>query len=296
MEFHQLRYFMAVADMGNFTRAAEHCSVSQPSLSQQIAKLEGELGKSLFERLGRKVQLTAAGKAFYGRAAAVLAAVDEARASVEHDADWRASPVTVAAIPTVAPYLLPPLLKSFRKQFPKAPLTVRENFTAEIVKDCLAGDADIGILALPLDEERLSIEPLFSEELLLATPKGHHLTTKKTVTLDDLSAEPFVLLSEIHCLGEHIVAYCRQHECSPEITCQTAQLLTVQEMVGLKQGVSLIPEMAARRDSSKTRSYRSLSKNKPKRTIAMIWHERRFQSQLVKEFIQAIRSFSTRGA
>ena len=289
MEFHQLRYFVAVADAGNFTRAAEQCLVSQPSLSQQIAKLEKELGKLLFERLGRTIRLTEAGQALYGRAVAAIAAIDEAKAAVESDSDWRAAPVTVSAIPTVAPYLLPPLLKSFLKQFPQAHLTVRESLTAEIVKDSLTGDTDVGILALPVEDERLVIEPLFSEELQLAMPKNHRLTGKRSVTLDDVAKEPFVLLSEMHCLGEHIVAFCRDHECSPVITCRTAQLLTVQQMVSLNQGVSLVPKMAADIDKSRACRYRSLAKNRPKRTIVMTWHKGRFQSQLVKAFIELTR-------
>src|SRR5262245_13709780 len=139
MELHQLRYFVAVADAENFTRAAEQCFVSQPSLSQQIAKLEQELGHALFERLGRRVRITDAGRALYRRALSILGAVDEAKASVHDGTEWRSGSVTVAAIPTIAPYLLPELIKPFSKNFPKARLTVRENFTAEVVKDCLAG-------------------------------------------------------------------------------------------------------------------------------------------------------------
>lgn len=287
MEIHQLRYFVAVADNSNFTRAAEQCLVSQPSLSQQISKLERELNTVLFERLGRKVRLTETGQTFYSRAVTAFAAIDEAKASVQHDDHWQAGKLSLAAIPTIAPYFLPPLIKSFTKSFPQARLTIRENFTAEIIKDSLAGDADVGILALPIDEElsRFVVQPLFSEELLLATSKGHRLSTKKTVTLADLADEPFVLLNEMHCLGDQIVTFCRQHECLPVVTCQSAQLLTVQEMVGLNQGVSLVPEMAARVDRSKNRQYRSLSKNAPKRTIAAIWHKHRVQSPLAKEFV-----------
>ena len=288
MELHQLRYFVAVVDAENFTRAAEVCFVSQPSLSQQIAKLEQELGQRLFERLGRKVRITDAGRALYRRALGILSAVDEAKSSVHDATDWRSGAIAVAAIPTIAPYLLPELIQSFSKSFPKARLTVRENFTAEVVKDCLAGDADVGILALPLVDERLAVQPLFSEELLLVTPPRHRLAKKRAVLLGDLSTERFVLLSDIHCLGEQIVAFCNQHQCTPIVTCRTAQLLTVQEMVVAEQGVSLVPAMAARSDRSKLRSYRALAAPKPTRTIGMIWHKDRFQSPLVKQFIEML--------
>ncbi len=120
MELHQLRYFVMVADLGNFTRAAERCLVAQPSLSQQIMKLEKELGKPLFERLGRKVALTDAGRSLYGQAVSILAAVDDAKRRITEEAESGVGKLAVGAIPTVAPYLLPPLLKQFLKRFPKA--------------------------------------------------------------------------------------------------------------------------------------------------------------------------------
>src|SRR5262245_65718615 len=118
MELHQLRYFAAVAELENFTRAAERCLVSQPSLSQQIIKLEKELKQPLFERLGRKILLTDAGRALYQQARQILDAVEEAR-HVGDGVAWRGK-VVVGAIPTVAPYLLPPLLKRFARDFPGA--------------------------------------------------------------------------------------------------------------------------------------------------------------------------------
>ena len=271
MELHQLRYFVAVADAGNFTRAAEQCFISQPSLSQQIAKLEAELGQLLLDRRGRKVQMTDAGRALYHRAVSILGAVDEAKSSLHADSGWQSGLITVAAIPTVAPYLLPELIRSFNRKFPSARFTVRENFTAEVIKDCLAGDADVGLLALPIDDERLTAELLFTEELLLVTPSRHKLARQKAeVTLEQLAQERFVLLSEIHCLGEQIVAFCKQHECLPIVTCRTAQLLTVQEMVVAEQGVSLVPAMAARSDRAKSRAYRSLAAPQPSRTIGLV--------------------------
>jgi len=123
--------------------------------------------------------------------------------------------------------------------------------------------------------------PLFTEELLLVTPAGHALATKKRVRLDDIQSEPFVLLNEAHCLTDSVVGLCRQRAFQPVAIEQTSQLSTVQELVSLGHGVSMIPEMARRCDKSKTRVYRSLDGAKPQRSVAMAWNPYRFESRLL---------------
>jgi LysR family transcriptional regulator, hydrogen peroxide-inducible genes activator len=289
MELHQLRYFTAVAELENFTRAAEHCHVSQPSLSQQIIKLEQQLGRPLFERLGRRVRLTDAGRSLYEHAVRILASIHDAESSLDSTSDWKESALSVGAILTIAPYLLPGVLGPFRKQFPKSRVTVHEGFTAELVRACLTGDIDLAIVALPIQDERLVVEPLFTEELLLAMPAAKMPWSIRRPTLDDLNRMPFVLLDEMHCLGGQIVRFCQQRECLPAITCKTAQLLTVQHMVGLGQGVSLVPELAAREDKTGACRYVSLGDEAPRRTIAMIRHKDRFRSELVNRFQGSLR-------
>ena len=296
MEIHQLRYFISVAEIGSFTQAARSCYVAQPSLSQQIRKLESELGQPLFERLGRNVRLTPAGHILYDRAAGILASLAEARDALRDPASLRQGEIQVAAIPTVAPYLLPRLLRGFTKMYRDAEVTVHEDFTGEIVRHCAAGEIDLGIVALPIEDERLAVETLFSEDLLVAIPAKHPLARKRHITLEQLTSERFVLLNEIHCLGVQVVRFCDRQGCTPAVTCRSAQLLTVQELVGLGQGVSLVPEMAARADLSGRIVYRKLSGAKPSRTLAMIWHKRRYQRPLVAGLVQAIRAETRHGA
>src|SRR5688500_7354435 len=162
MAIHQLRYFTKVAELGNFTRAAEACFVSQPSLSQQIIKLEQELGQPLFERLGRTVRLTEAGKILKPRADQVLALLDDAKARITDDpAGGRLS---IAAIPTVAPYFLPHVLQEFSNEHPRAHLEVIEEVTRDALHRCHAGEVDLALVALPVAGEHLHVEPLFREE------------------------------------------------------------------------------------------------------------------------------------
>jgi DNA-binding transcriptional LysR family regulator len=296
MELHQLRYFVSVAEVGSFTGAARTCNVAQPSLSQQVRKLEEELGHLLFERLGRRVRLTAAGRSFYEKANAVLSAAAEARDAFRagHAADQ--GEIRIGAIPTVAPYLLPGLLRSFRRAYARAEVTVHEDLTAEIVRGCVAGELDLGIAALPIEETRLTVRPLFSEQLLLAVPAGHPFSRKRRVTLLDVSRERFVLLSEVHCLGAQIVRLCDREGCTPAVVCRSAQLLTVQELVGLGKGISLVPEMAARSDRSRRIAYRSLSGSRPFRTLAMICHRQRYQSALLRGFVRTLHEHTGRAS
>ncbi|MCA9237837.1 MAG: LysR family transcriptional regulator [Planctomycetales bacterium] len=291
MELQQLRYFVAAADLRNFTRAAERCGVAQPSLSQQIAKLEQSLGKTLLDRSGRRVALTDAGEEFYERAVKILSLVDEAE-RVGSGAVERPR-LRVGAIPTIAPYLLPPVLKEFSAKNAAAEVSVVEDLTAEIVSGCIAGDLDVGIVALPIDDAPLHVEQLFREELLVALPARHPLAKKNRVTAAELAREPFVLLSEAHCLGEQIVSYCRQRECPPRVHCRSGQLLTVQELVGLGYGLSFVPEMARATDRSKLRVYRSLAGAKPMRTVAMIWHRFRVQQPTVAAFRETLKKSRT---
>ena len=294
MELHQLRYFVAVADLGSFTKAAQRCDVAQPSLSQQIIKLEKELRHPLFERLGRTIRLTDAGRALYDHAVGVLTGVDEIRDRVTAATDPNRGAIAIGAIPTIAPYLLPPLMKSFAKRFPNAALTLNENLTDGVIRACLAGEVDVGVIASPVASELLHSEPLFTEPLLLAMPPNHPLVKKRKVMLEDLAEEPFVLMSELHCLGGQIVGFCRQQGYSPVVRCQGVQLLTIQELVAQGHGVSLIPAMAHEMDRGRRCEYRELAEPTPTRTIHLIWHKDRYQSPVVKEFIRLLRDHAAR--
>jgi len=289
MELHQLRYFVAVADLRSFTRAAERCLVAQPSLSQQIIKLERELGQPLFERLGRTVRLTEAGHALYAQASSVLRSVDEIQERVVAAVAPNRGTVKVGAIPTVAPYLLPSLLKSFVKRYPEAQVALHENLTDWTVRGCLEGDLDLGVIASAPTNELLHSEVLFTEELLLALPLKHPLLKQRRIALKDVVREPFVLMNEVHCLGDQVMGFCKQQGCVPVVQCRSVQLLTIQELVAQGHGISLIPAMARARDRGRQCAYRSLTPPIPTRTIHMVWHHDRYQSPLVKQFLQKLR-------
>jgi LysR family transcriptional regulator, hydrogen peroxide-inducible genes activator len=289
MELQQLRYFARVADLENFTRAAEACHVTQPSLSQQISKLERELGHPLFERLGRGVRLTAAGRKFRDRAIRILNLVDEARGSIADEPD--AGRVIVAAIPTIAPYFLPAVLTRFAADCPKARVEVVEETTAQTLRLLHDGAVDVAVMALPLKDESVQTEPLFTEELLAVLPANHRLAGRESICITDLSDEPFVLLHEAHCLTGTSLAFCNQKECTPVVVAETHQLITIQELVRLGHGVSLMPEMAARADGHPDRKYVRLGVHPPTRTVGVAWSRPRHLTKVAWRFVEAVRRF-----
>lgn len=293
MELHQLRYFVAVAELENFTRAAERCHVSQPSLSQQIINLEREIGRPLLERLGKRTRLTETGKLLYDRAVTILRGVGDLERDVRSASAADGGTITVGAIPTIAPYFLPGFIAALRKQLPRVDVVIQEDFTERLVTLCRAGEIDLALLALPVAAEPLAIQTLFEEELLLALAKNHPLARLGSITVDLMGREPFVLLSEMHCLGEQIVSFCKQQACLPAISCRSAQLLTVQELVATGHGVSLIPTMAAARDGSKSRTYRPIAAPRPTRRIGVIWHEGRFHSPLARRILTALAEYAS---
>jgi LysR family transcriptional regulator, hydrogen peroxide-inducible genes activator len=287
MDFDQLRYFLRVAERQNFTRAAEDLAISQPALSRSIQKLEEELGQPVFERKARSLSLTDAGRLLKARARQVLTIIEDTKAEITDDG--QRGRVRIGAIPTVAPFFLPEVLRTFSREFPLATLIVQEQTTDALIKCCTQGEIDLAILAMPVPAKYLEVEELFEEELLLVLPPNHPLVNKEKIRLSDVESYPFVLLDEAHCLSDNIASFCRQRSFQPVAVERTSQLAMVQELVSLSHGVSMIPEMARQCDQSDRRVYRSLTGRKPTRTVALVWNPYRFQSRLVKAFCEYLR-------
>jgi LysR family hydrogen peroxide-inducible transcriptional activator len=291
MELHQLRYFVAVAETGSFTRAAEREGVTQPTLSEQVIRLESEghgVGRRLFDRLGRKVVLTDAGHELLGRAQAILAAVDEAERAVRDSAEG--GRLRVGAIPTIAPFLLPSAVTRFRAGLPAVQLHLKEDLTERLLADLLAGELDLGVMALPIRDDRLHVEKLFAEPLVMALPAGHRLVAKAEVRLADVVDEPFILLDDMHCFGDQVLSLCRRGGLEPQVVCRGEQIVTLLAMVAAGQGVSVVPEMAAAGDTSPHRAYRPLGKPTPTRTLCAVWHKQRYRPPSLRAFADVLKA------
>lgn len=295
MEIGQLRYFLRIAELGTFTRAGEELGMTQPALSRAVAKLEEELGQPVFERRARRIELTDAGRMLQTRAEQILALVDDTLAELGDSETTGA--VRVGAIPTIAPYLLPIVLRDFRDRLPGVHVVAYEETTDKLLHRCNQGEVDVAVMAAPIVGRYLEAETLFEEELFAVLPTGHPLAARKTISLADLRQQPFVLLDDTHCLSETILSFCRQRAFQPVAIQHTCQLATVEELVSLGHGVSLIPRMARNADTSDRRVYRPISAPTPTRTVVMIWNPYRFQSKRMKRLQECLRrTAKTNGA
>ena len=288
MEMQQLRYVVAVARTGNFSRAAEQCHVAQPSLSQQIKKLEEELDERLFDRLKREVKLTAHGRSFLRRAMRILEEVDAAKREAADAQDLLRGTLTIGVLPTIAPYLLPPALAAFTKKFRGVEIVVHEDTTAHLLKLAHSYEIDFALASHPIQDAHLEVKVLFSEELLLALPPGHALVRKRTVTAADLAGESLIVMKAGHCLGDQVLGFCEQREAKPKISFRSAQLETVQSLVAAGLGLSLIPAMAAQGERKDLPEYRSLPAPRPQRDIAAVWPRQRPPGRAAREFLKLV--------
>ncbi|MBN8247345.1 MAG: LysR family transcriptional regulator [Verrucomicrobia bacterium] len=288
MEMHQLRYVVAVARTGNFSRAAEQCRVAQPSLSQQILKLEDELGERLFDRRPREARLTAHGEAFLGHAVRILEEVDAARREASDAGQLLRGTLSLGVLPTLAPYLLPDVMAEFTVQYPGIEWVVHEDTTARLVQMILAHELDFALASLPIRNERLQVKPLYSEELLLALPPEHPLTRRRSVTAGDLEDERLIVMKEGHCLGDQVLAFCERRDARVRIQFRSAQLETIQALVASGLGISLIPALAAARICGVSLQYRPFRSPKPRRRVVALWASQRPPGRAATAFIEKL--------
>lgn len=290
MELHQLRYFCAVAETGSFSRAAEQSHISQPSLSQQIIKLEDELGARLFDRLGRSVRLTEPGKSFLPRARSVLRELEAARGDVTDQKDSLGGSVTIGVIPTVAPYFLPQRLAAFSRKFPQVRLTVLEEITPALLEQLRHSKADLAILALPVKGHEFEIVPLFSERLFAVLPARHQLAKRRSISLKDLRAEAFLLLRDGHCFRDTAVAACDRARLNPRVIFESGQFSSLLSMVGAGMGVSIVPEMAI--DQKSGCRFVEINDSAARRTIGVLLLRGRSLTRAQQAFLDYLRDSS----
>jgi LysR family transcriptional regulator, hydrogen peroxide-inducible genes activator len=246
MEIHQLRYFCAVARHGTFTRASEAEHVAQPSLSQQVLKLEGELGARLFDRLPRSAKLTVFGKAFLPKAERILRELDEAKTELLEMSGNENGEVVVGIIPTIAAYLLPKLLNGFAARHPLITVKIFEDITPALVQRLHDGSIDLAIAALPIAGIELAGEELFEEKFYAVLPEKHRRASRASISLAELNREPFLLLKEGHCFRDSLIAACNKSRMTPSVIFESGQFATILAMVSAGMGVSAVPAMAVK--------------------------------------------------
>ncbi len=268
----QLRYFDAVARLGHFGKAAEHCAVTQPALSMQVQELEKELGVRLVERHPKGAVLTEAGREIARRASRILTEVRDLKDCARQVGKPLAGPLNLGIIPTVAPYVLPPLLPSLREHYPDLELHVRETHTAHLKEALLDGSLDLLLLALPLDHADIETRSLFEDRFLLALPASRRVKGGMRATPDLLENDRLLLLEEGHCLRDQALAYCQLRRVDNIDTFGVSGLSTIVQMVANGMGLTLLPEISVDVETmhGQVRLMR-FEEPEPKRVIGLAW-------------------------
>ncbi|MEY4941347.1 MAG: hypothetical protein RIQ93_3082 [Verrucomicrobiota bacterium] len=288
MELSQLRYFVAVAETGNFTRASERSHITQPSLSQQIINLEKEVGHKLFHRLGRKAVLTEAGTAFLERSRRILFEVENATKELsDHPALGRK--ITVGAVQTVMPYLITPFIAECRHLYPNLQVHAREDFRNDLVRAVVEGELDLAVVPLPVKDHRVSIEPLLTEPLLLAVGKNHPIASRTEISISDLVDETFISLGDLSALSNQIRGFFGDHNFLPKIGYRCAQVATLKLFISLGLGISILPQLARQQDDRDTVTYLRITGTTPTRELVIIRHLQRYQSRGAEQFLKLLR-------
>ncbi len=287
MELHQLRYFCAVARSGNFTRAAEAEHIAQPSLSQQILKLEDELGAKLFDRYPRSIELTQFGVAFLPRAEAILRQTGEAKTQIQEMAGADKGKVVIGAIPTIAPYFLPPALTNFTRQHPAIAVSVVEDMTSVLLEKLHEGRIDMALLVLPVPGEGLICEELIQEPMFAVLPNHHPLAASKKIDLRQISDDSFLLLKEGHCFRENTVSACRRSRMQPHVAFESGQFSTILAMVSAGMGVSLVPRMAV--EKRKLCKFIPLSDKRANRRVGLVQLKNHYSTRAQRALIKHLR-------
>ena len=250
MTLTELKYIVAVARERHFGKAADACFVSQPTLSVAVKKLEDELDVKLFERSANEVSVTPLGEEIVRQAQSVLEQAANIKDTAKRGKDPLAGALKLGVIYTIAPYLLPALVRQVITRTPQMPLMLQENFTVKLLEMLRTGEIDCAILAEPFPDAGLAIAPLYDEPFFAAVPRDHPLAQHSSVTSDDLKNETMLLLGNGHCFRDHVLEVC------PEFarfssnaegirkSFEGSSLETIKHMVAAGMGITLVPRLS----------------------------------------------------
>lgn len=286
MNIRALQYFIALAELRHFRKAAERCHVSQPTLSTQIRKLEDQLGNDLIERNSRKVLLTPLGERVLERARVIVSETQAIRQIARDADDPYNGTLSIGVFPTLAPYLLPHIIPNIRKRFPKLTIRLFEEKTEQVMRMLMDGTLDGILLAPPIDDEQIHVEILFKEPFVFVAPSDHPLSKKPGIRIEDLRTEKLLLLEDGHCLRDHALAVCQLSGAIERLDFQASSLETLRYMVAAGSGVTLMPILATKPPVTSIENVVicPFQTPAPERTIAMAWRK----SSLREELLQAV--------
>lgn len=288
----QLRYLCAVAEHKHFTKAADACFVTQSTLSAAIAELESQLDAKVFERNKKSVLITPLGEKLLKQARVILGDVEDFVALARAYAEPLSGDLRLGVIPTIGPFLLPPMLSSLRRNFPKLKLFLKEEMSAQLERQLQQGQLDLIILALPYALPDMEVISLCKDEFLLCLPPGHAFENLKQVEQKQLRGESLLLLEEGHCLRDHALEACQLKAAATDIVYQGNSLHTLVQMVANGLGLTLLPAMSVAADvlGDTHLSIKHFSNENVDREIGMAWRKtdpRRDDYLLLAEHIKS---------
>jgi LysR family hydrogen peroxide-inducible transcriptional activator len=286
MELQQLRYLVEVAKTRSFTRAAEDCHVTQPTLSHQIKKLEEEIGEPLFQRRKKGAFLTPLGESIFQHANTILGTLEHVRQEASAFSTKIQGRLRIGIIPTIAPYLLPRLVSACRKKHPGISFQITEDPTETLLASMRSGVLDVAILSPPLAGNDVKLRDLFEDEFLLAVPLKHPLTRAKRLALSDIKSFPMILMNDAHCLRGQTLSLCERAGFTPQVFIQSAQLDTVLAMVEAGLGISLIPRISRNSFRHRKVIFRSLRPEKLARRVSLAWPKQSASTRALEAFIE----------
>lgn len=277
MTLTELRYIVAVARERHFGRAAEACFVSQPTLSVAVKKLEDELDVKIFERGGAEVAVTPLGEEIVRQAQVVLDQAAAIKEIAKRGKNPLAGPLRLGVIYTVAPYLLPELVKHAIEQLPQMPLMLHENFTVKLLEMLRTGELDCAIMAEPFPDTGLAIAPLYDEPFVVAVPRTHPLARRERITPEEIKSETMLLLGTGHCFRDHVLQVCpefaRLSNNAEGIrkSFEGSSLETIKHMVASGMGITVVPQMSVPKEPQPHVAYVPFASPPPSRRVVLAW-------------------------
>jgi LysR family hydrogen peroxide-inducible transcriptional activator len=303
MTLTELKYIVAVAREKHFGHAAEACFVAQPTLSVAIKKLEDELGVTIFERGGTEVSVTPIGAQIVAQAERVLEQTAAIKEIAKQNKDPLAGPLRLGVIYTIAPYLLPPLVKTMIERVPQMPLVLQENFTTRLIELLRQGELDAAIMALPFADQGLMVQPLYDEPFVVALPRNHPWANRKFIDAEELKSETMLLLGNGHCFRDQVLEVC------PEMsrfstsgdgiarTFEGSSLETIRHMVASGIGITVLPHASVPDMNPKDGMLRYLpfSAPAPSRRVVIAWRKSFTRGAAIEAVRQAVLSCNLNG-
>jgi len=298
MTITQLKYVLAVAEHRNFTKAAEHTFVTQPTLSMQIQKLEEELDILIFDRSKKPIVLTPIGQKIVSQAKLIVDEATRMQDVVDQEKGFVGGEFNLGIIPTVMPTLLPMFLKTFTKRFPKVQLNIEELSTQELIIKIVDGHLDGAIAATPLGDERLKERALYYEPFVGYIPKHHRLHGNKTIQAGELDLDDILLLQDGHCFRENVLNLCQANKSQSDegfkLTSGSFETLIKLSHEGL--GMTLLPYLhTLDLDRDKKQNLRHFTTPAPAREISLIYPRSALKMQII-EALHSVISGIIRGA